>query len=468
MSTPCSIIQTTLSAVGYYLQPDVNCCTNSNFRLTCDSNSQITELNWSNMNLFGSLPSNLATISTLIKADFNGNKGLTNFDSFSTSTSLTWLDISNTNSQLTKIPNSLTTLYMQSNGVTSFLSSTYCPVQLKVLDISDNQITSIPCAWPLTALYAQNNKLTSTANTAVSTIKYLDLSFNKLTTISNAPLNALELAYRGNNLNDLGSICQASGMVYLDVGKNSISTIPECLNTNLLGLAVDHNVISDLNTNTTFLCTHQKVSFINLDNNMLNRYPQCMNHLTDIAIIGNLMTITSDGIASTVTKKGFTRFVDIPETYDTNSTVFSKTTSKYANNANIPTTAHSDVATDAPVTTQPNLYTTDDQDVIILTRNVGDEPVSTSSISPFGVGNVQELLFNKSAGDPSALLGIALICFMVVTAVGFLVTYLIPRLKSNVPFLYGIAAHIGLILGELHSFSSFNFGVALFEMGNLF
>ncbi len=445
----CSVVIAALNTLGVYIDPTVNCCSGtSGTFVTCDVNSKVIRLNWDNLNLYGSVSSTSLSSLTLLKAvDLSGNYGLTGLDGLCSSTSITWLDISNVKSEMTCFPSNLQNFYMRNNEQTTIPSRVAdCNAPLRVLDISNNFVVSIPCSWSLTTLIAHNNSIMDMTNTCGSSLKYLDVSENKLTTLSCSPANANEMNFRKNDISSLNVTCNTTALTVLDAGQNKVTSVPSCSWVNMTGIAVDSNSLNDTAGPFDFLCAHQKVKFLNIKGNGLNSYPSCMNKLSDAVLTGNNFTIATKTIVNNG-NAGFTRASEEPIPYVSTTSMTTKAK----------TTTH------APTTTYIILTTVkeDDFETVVIDQT---SPAPTATVLAQD-GSVQALLFKKSASDASALLGIASLCFLVISLIVSTAIQFLKRL--NLPIIFGIIAHLGMIVGQLHSFAEVEFGVALYELGTL-
>eukprot|EP00835_Amoeboradix_gromovi_P006562 NODE_798_length_4139_cov_0.212871.p1 type:complete len:468 gc:universal NODE_798_length_4139_cov_0.212871:2021-618(-) len=461
----CSIIQTALTSLGFSISPDTNCCTNDAFRVTCDSNNHVLGINWDNLNLFGSLnnlPNKLSTLPKLKYVDISGNSGLSGLDDLCASSSITWLDISYTNNAMGCLPPALNALYMQSNNQDTLSINDICSTPLKVLDFSNNNIQTLPsCSWSyLKTLYGSLNQLSSISSLcSASLLSNLDISDNIITSFSCFPSNAARLNVRNNNVTSLNPVCASAKLAVLDAGFNNlmISDIPLCWNSSLTGIALDSNMINDISRNFTFLCSHSHVTFINLANNMLRNYPECINKLSDIAFGGNIFVVpvkTIDIIEENYA--GFTRRTEVPKTFISTTEIITSTLLRTTATA----TSNAEETTLDFITTTMSII---DDVVVTVVLEQSKSPESTSIIPVFNAGSVKALLFTRSATEATSLLGIAFITFLVLSMIGAIV---FQRMKGlTFPIIFGIIGHLGIIVAELHSFAAVEFGIALFEMG---
>ena len=211
---------------------------------------------------------------------------------------LKWLKVLDlSDNELTSIPKditrlqNLTTLNLTNNRLTSIPKAITRLQNLTTLDLRNNQLTSVPEAISrlqnLTTLDLRNNQLTSVPEAIANLTKLttLDLGYNQLTSfpeaIAHLP-NLTTLDLTQNQLTSLpGVIGRLPTLIRLDLSYNQLTTLPEaivCLK-NLTTLILRSN---QLKTIPEAISRLQNLNTLDLSDNQVTTIPEAISHLQNL------------------------------------------------------------------------------------------------------------------------------------------------------------------------------------------
>ena len=283
----CELVVTALTAMDVLVTPySPNCCSANQYKLKCQNN-RVTELYWDDMGLVGNL--NLDGLNLLSKVSLAGNTNLTSLKALCSKTSLTWLDVSGISAPLDCGLSNLQSLYAKDTSLNS-VSSMCSSSGLKVLDISNNNVSSLSCPnWNLKYLYASNNSFTTDSSICGSSaISRLDLSDNKIDKLGCGFKSVIALNLQNNLISNSSSLCAMNALQVLDVSGNKLTSFSSCL-PNLQELSLAENKITNI---TDLLCSSSKLSFLDVEDNLLTSLPHCESE-QNVEIIDEQNSITN-------------------------------------------------------------------------------------------------------------------------------------------------------------------------------
>eukprot|EP00834_Sanchytrium_tribonematis_P006254 NODE_442_length_7350_cov_0.498552.p3 type:complete len:362 gc:universal NODE_442_length_7350_cov_0.498552:357-1442(+) len=271
----CDAIQNSLWDMGVYIGGSTsNCCNNPAYKLNCNQFNRVTEVYWDNFNLTGTFTLGYSDLQYVTKISIANNPNLKNLNAlcdvnFKT---LQWLDISKTKAAVNCLPQALGQLYARDAGLTVLPKQ--CSLPLRILDISKNQVQSLPCNWPLNRLYASNNLIDSTLNLCSSTMEIVDLSSNKLGNGILCKWNSAKyISLKNNNIKSTNNLCGIASLKSINLANNQIQSISNC-NANLQEISIENNNVQNI---TDILCDSNQLQYLNAEGNYLSVMPNCFS-----------------------------------------------------------------------------------------------------------------------------------------------------------------------------------------------